>query len=396
MGKGSGSSCARPALVSDAEVMPDDIISEHKKFQVLTRRATIREHPNADAIEICEIDAYQSIVRKGEIQTGDLVLYIPEASVVPKAILQAMNLWDDETDKGRLAGSKGNRVKPVRLRSVLSQGLVYVPDQNTAPFEVQAAFAGNREGIDVTQALGITKWRPPIPTDLAGKVEVAYAIRPYTDIENIKRWPNVFETGEEVVCSEKAHGTSTICTFADGELYVSSKGFAGKKMALVNEPGPDGKAKNAYWRMAERFAVRDKLAALSAENGGQSVTLYGETLGVQDLNYGLPKGELDFKAFDLRVGEDFVDTDRCNAALERLEIPQVPLLYRGPFSLEKMDEVASGREQITGQEAHIREGTVIRPAHERKHPELGRVILKHISDAYYDKKNRGKNATEFE
>jgi len=45
-----------------------------------------------------------------------------------------------------------------------------------------------------------------------------------------------------------------------------------------------------------------------------------------------------------------------------------------------MDELKEGR--TTFGDAHLREGIVIRPAEERRDPEIGRVILKHVGDGY--------------
>ena len=52
-------------------------------FEVKVYAADIRPHPNADAIELCHIGGYRSIVAKDTIRHGDPVAYIPEASVLP-------------------------------------------------------------------------------------------------------------------------------------------------------------------------------------------------------------------------------------------------------------------------------------------------------------------------
>ena len=77
----------------------------------------MKEHPNADALEIAQIEDYMSLVQKGVYHTGDLVVYLPEASVVPQDVIEELGL------EGRLAGKTKNRVKAIKLRGVLSQGL---------------------------------------------------------------------------------------------------------------------------------------------------------------------------------------------------------------------------------------------------------------------------------
>ena len=171
-------------------------------FDVRAYTITIRPHPDPEvnAIEMAEIDgtSYVSIVRKDDgYKTGDVVLYIPEQALVPESILREMGLWDDENAKGGLAGSKGNRVKAIRLRGVFSQGLVYVPNGKTNELEL---------GKDYAVELGIEKWIPAVPTSMSGKTAPCAGIVTYTDIENVKHFPDVLIDGEEVIVSEKIHG----------------------------------------------------------------------------------------------------------------------------------------------------------------------------------------------
>jgi RNA ligase (TIGR02306 family) len=251
------------------------------------------------------------------------------------------------------------------------------------------------EGEDYSEALGVTKYEPPIPSEMSGRVEHKPGLYSYTDIENIKYFPQVLSEDEEVVASEKIHGSCTIlCRFPDGEFVVSSKGLASKQLALITERNSDGVAVNIYHRVGEAFGISTILDALSERWPGQTLTLFGETLGVQDLMYGLPKGELDLKFFDLRVGDRYLDYDEFVSICQEFDLPRPNELYRGPYDRVKLEEVASGREQVTGKEVHLREGVVVRPAHERRDNELGRVILKVISPAYLTK--RGDEATEFE
>src|SRR5688572_19836397 len=160
-------------------------------FAVHVVRVAIEPHENADALEIARIGDYRAVVRKGEFKTGDLIAYIPEGSLVGEALLDEMGL------RGKLAGKDGNRVKAIKLRGVLSQGLVY------------PARAGWSEGQEVSAELGVQKWEtPPPPAHMSG---VCYAAGPERcmkyDIENFKAYPEVLQAGEPVVFSEKIHGT---------------------------------------------------------------------------------------------------------------------------------------------------------------------------------------------
>lgn len=120
--------------------------------------------------------------------------------------------------------------------------------------------------------------------------------------------------------------------------------------------------------------------------------IYGP--GVQDLHYGATKPQ--FRAFDIYVGEPghgrFLNTGEFRSWCRDGGIETVPVLYEGPFSKEKMLELTDGKEVVSGSEANIREGVVIKPWEERQDIEIGRVILKSISEAYLLRRG---NATEY-
>jgi RNA ligase (TIGR02306 family) len=368
-------------------------------FNCQARRVQIEVHPNADAIELARVDDYISIVRKGEYQDGDLAVYIPEQAIVPEEILLALNFYEKDEDgtpkryengnlAGGLSGPAGNRVKAMRLRGIVSQGILYRPEG----LELT-------EGEDYAEVLGVTKWLPQIPTDMSGTLVPQTQLRGYTDIENIKSYPGVLEDGELVVATEKIHGTATILGLdvQSGELAVSSKGFAKQGLGIVDEKEWDGRSKNLYWRSAYQHDLPAKIAALATllkDEAKEVIVLYGETYGVQDLRYGSDTGEPGFVAFDIAVDGQYLDYPRFVELTEAVGIVRVPPLYEGPYSAEAIWAVASGKEQMTGQELNIREGVVVRPLTERHDLEAGRVIFKAVSDDYLLRKN--KDATEFE
>ena len=69
---------------------------------------------------------------------------------------------------GRLAGPAHNRVRIEKIRGVISQGLCYpVQDGKIKGVDVE-------EGQDVTDLLGLIKYDPPVPKEMAGQAEAAY------------------------------------------------------------------------------------------------------------------------------------------------------------------------------------------------------------------------------
>jgi RNA ligase (TIGR02306 family) len=139
--------------------------------------------------------------------------------------------------------------------------------------------------------------------------------------------------------------------------------------------------------------VRDLLRHLSGET--RSVVLFGELYGsgVQDMAYGLVNGAKGFRAFDVAVDGTYLDFDEKASLFDRFGVESVPLLYRGPFSWEAVEEQTYGPTTLCSAEKagrfQGREGCVVTPVRERYSPELGgggRVILKSISADYLARK----------
>ena len=352
-------------------------------LRVTAEVLTVHEHPNADALELAQVGLYRAVVTKGAYRTGDAAVYIPEQSVLPTGLIEELGLT------GRLAGSNSDRVKAVRLRGELSQGIVCRPK---ALADVDLARAA-LDGTDFAELLGITKWVPPIPPTMNGEVESAPELLPWVDIENIQRFPDIFTPGEAVVLTEKLHGSACLLTYLAEEdrVHVSSKGFGAKSLALKEDP------RNLYWRAMHGHGVAEVAARLADRLGARRVGIFGEVYGagVQDLTYGADgrRESLGYAVFD--VSAEIDGTVRWLDAAELLggELPLVPRLFEGAYDIDRVLEVASGRETVSGRGLHLREGVVIRPAVERYSPVTGgRAIAKAVSAAYLTR----KGGTEYE
>ncbi|MGI8329995.1 RNA ligase (ATP) [Actinomadura scrupuli] len=355
-------------------------------LRVTAEQLTIHPHDNADALELAQVGLYHAVVAKGLYRTGDWALYIPEGSLLPDDLIEELGLT------GRLAGSGHNRVKAVRLRGELSQGIVCRP-QAVDGLDLARA---HEAGQDFAEVLGVTKWVPEIPVHMAGEMIQAPDLIPWIEIEDIKRYPGIFEPGEQVAATEKVHGSACLFSLVGGEPYVSSKGFGGKRLAIVRNPA------NLYWRTIEAYDVPAKAARIGELLGADRVGVFGEAFGqgVQDLHYGTnAKGALPgYAVFDLAVASGdgrlrWLDPDELTGLLRKVELPEVPRLYTGPYDEAALLELATGRETVSGKAAHLREGLVVRAATERHSPITGgRAIAKFVSAAYLTR----KGGTEYE
>ena len=329
------------------------------EFEVRTYPIIIEEHPNADQLELARIGDYRSIIQKGKFANGDICAYIPEASIVPDDLITEMGL------EGRLTGAQRNRVKAIKLRGVLSQGLIY-------------PMPGHQSGIDVAEKLGITKWEPPIPANMAGEVEYRLNQTITYPMENIKKYPGMFQDGEAVSITEKLHGTWCCLARIDGQPLVSSLGLSEKHLALkINEANRN----NLYVRQWQ--ANQELLDRMAVDLGNADFHVLGEIHGgkVQDLKYGLSAPQ--FRVFDIMVNGQFQSWDFIRSCGWKT----VPILYEGPYSREIVAELTDGPTTMSEAD-HTREGIVICAVPDTTSDLTGeRKIAKSISEAYLLRKN---------
>jgi RNA ligase (TIGR02306 family) len=382
-------------------------------FEVLIRPVDeVVHHPNADRLSLVRVLGYEAIAAKDEngdhrFEPGELICYIPEAAVVPEDVLKEKGYWNAEKDAGLLAGKLGNRVKAIRLRGTLSQGLVvklrrgeygqYLLDRGDDVIAVE-------KGKDVAEFLGLTKYEPPIPVGMSGEVASAYEFAMDYDIENWQNYPG-FLDNDIVEATEKLHGTCFRVTyhptarhdeiFEGGSVSVSSKGLGAKGLVFKDNEVNDHVL---YVRIARELELTRRVRELG-ERLGVRVDLFGEIFGrgVQDLHYGSTKAE--FRAFDIALDRVFVGNNpdsvvSKDALFAEMGIERVPVLYRGPWDSELLITHRDGKTTLGGQ--NIREGIVVTAVGDQssRETERGRLrpTLKMVSPDYLTRKGE---TTEF-
>ena len=370
-------------------------------FACTVERVEIEPHPNADRLEIAKVNGYRACVRKDALQSGDLAVYIPEAALLPDWLIEHMGL------EGMLSGARKNRVKAVKLRGELSQGLVLPvkrmgQNMNGEIQSVADRFEGSwAPGDDLTELLEIKKYEPTVPVSMQGKIAKGnyfdFAFK--YDPENIKkRVP--FEPEEQVVMLEKIHGTFVVVAFIPDaiamreaiphSILISSKGLWARGQVLDAQNDQD----NLYVRTIKRSGLVD--AFMRHPDLGEDIErpLYfmGEIFGrgVQDLHYGANEPQVRF--FDMAVQLPnreimYLDYPTFRGVMWDMNIPTAPLLYTGPYNQEMVNAYTSGEEMVSGEKLHMREGVVIKSLQERLDARGNRCIVKSVSADYLLRKN---------
>jgi RNA ligase (TIGR02306 family) len=320
----------------------------------------LEKHPNADSLSLATIDSsnWVCVVKTADFENETVGVYIPIDSVADK-------------DHPLLSFLEGKKVKTIRLRGYISQGVLLPLSKVREKFQVTAINIGD----DVSEVLNIRKWEPPVNRSLGSCKEVRHVdgFDMYTEIENWKRYPNVITEGEVVEITEKIHGTSSRYGYVNDIYCIGSH-------RRILEPQPD---KPTVWHIiSEKYDLQNKILQLKNELKVSRLVVYGEIFGprVQDLAYG--QSDIAFRVFDIKLDE-YVPPSQKNELASKLGLETVPILYTGEFTKDLLD-LRFGKDFSNN---HVREGFVIEPLTQRFDPSLGRVKLKVVSEDYLTRKD---------
>ncbi len=290
-----------------------------RKMASIQQVLEIRPIEGADLIEVAKINGWNVVVKKGEFFVGELVVYCEIDSFIPSAVapfLTKVGHFPKEYN-----GVQGERLKTIKLRGQLSQGLIL-------PIDILSVEVNYSVGDDVSEYLGIQKWEPP---EDAGTVRNAKGSFPYfirkTDQERVQSLTNeiVGRAGESFEVTVKIDGSSLTCFYNNGEVGVCSR-----NIELKEDEG------NAFWSIVRKEQILEKLEGL-----GRNLAVQGELLApnIQG-NYekvNAPQFHC-FSIFDIDQQEYLLPQER-RALCEHLNIPHVKVLDKDFVLCQSTDEI---------------------------------------------------------
>lgn len=146
-----------------------------RKLVSIRTIANIEPILNADAIEVAVVDGWKVVTKKGEFKPGDLCVYFEIDSFLPDGV----PAWQFLVDKSAriFEGVKGHKLRSIKLRGVVSQGLVLPINFAVERFEGSKFDEGQElgeffaVGSDISEFLGVKKWEAALPAELVGQAQ---------------------------------------------------------------------------------------------------------------------------------------------------------------------------------------------------------------------------------
>lgn len=349
----------------------------------IVRIDSVMPHPNADRLDLLRIKDWQCVSSKGNFQQGDLAVYFPIDSLLPS------NIEDVIFGKDAKVRLTNSRVRTIKLRGAISQGLAVKP-------ETVGLFGGWKVGADVTSELKVTKYDPPVKLssasnpNAASKKQTNPHFRKFTSIENAKNYPDVFNDVDEVVVTEKIHGTNFRCgwvPFHADTFWKKLKqltGFAPEYDFVYGSHNVQLQSKMLYSGFYDKNVYAEAVLKYSLRGVlRKGEVVYGEIYGdgiQKGYSYGCNPGERKLVLFDVMMDGQYLDPVAFKKWAEARQLPTVPQLYVGYFNKEKILSLRDGA-SVLDPSQKVREGCVVRSIKEEM-SYIGRKMLKFISDEY--------------
>lgn len=318
-----------------------------RKLATIRRISNIEPIEGADKIELCTVDNWKVVTAKDVgHQVGDLVVYCEIDSFLP---VKPEFEWLRKSSYKKLSdGSEGFRIKTIKLRGQVSQGLIIPLKDIPASNSYQDIWLID---TDVSERLEITKYDPPLGAVLSGLAKGSFPSFIFkTDEERVQNLTKYYDKWKDQIfyLTEKLDGSSATYFLNQGEFGACSRN-------LELSPTEDG---NTFWRVARELDLENKLREF-----GYNIALQGELIGegIQGNPYKI-KGQTVkfFNIFDIDKQEYF-PLQEFKDLIDGFDLETVPIIdesFTLPNTIDELILFADGKSALNPD--FNREGIVVR------------------------------------
>ena len=313
-----------------------------RKLATIRKIEEIKPIEGADAIEAARVDGWWVVIKKGEFAVGDTVIYLEIDSWVPQELAPFLV-------KGAIPreynGVKGERLRTVKLRGQISQGLI-LPLYNYEPtaaamqaYHSTRPYDPDESHFDVSEVLGIQKWEPEVAANMRGMIRGSFPswLRK-TDQERIQNcYKEVSKKFESYwVGEEKLDGSSMTVGIrfdegAEPEVHVCSRNLSIK----LDDIG------NSFVKAAMKSNVIEAMIAY-----GKNIAVSGELIGpgIQGNKYKLNDHQWHiFDVYDVDSGRYLTPFEREGVLVDLqrrgFEVRKTPIIQGGSIKGMSVDDL---------------------------------------------------------
>ena len=331
-----------------------------RKLATIRKIDALTPIDGADKIEVATVGGWKVVAQKGLYNVGDLAVYFEIDSWIPTELAPFLSKGKEPRE---FEGVKGERLKTIKLRGQLSQGLLMPLEEACKNIDSELF-----EGLDVSFPLNIIKWEKPMNAQLAGLARGNFPTQiPKTDQERVqnltKEINGAIEQRMRFEVTEKLEGSSMTVYLIDGEFGVCSR-----NLDLKETEG------NSFWATARRDDIEGKMRAVDEH---WSFAIQGELIGpgIQGNIYKLSQPEFRvFDVYNIQSGEYMNPQDR-RRLVERMGLSHVPVLttFMMALPVDELLTLAEGKSELNKDQE--REGIVFKEVN-------GGMSFKAISNSY--------------
>lgn len=296
-----------------------------RKLTSIRKISALQPIEGADRIEVATIDGWNVVVNKGIHFVDETIIYFEIDSFLP--IREEFEFLRKSSYKKLPDGTEGFRLKTIRLRGQISQGLVM-------PISVLPVGNWNVDD-DVTDELGVIKYEAPIPANLAGVVKGNFpSFIKKTDEERIQNFARDWERLRKFkyFVTEKLDGTSFTCYLRDNDFGVCTR-----NLDILRDEN------QTHWKIVIENNIEDKLRSL-----GRNLAIQGEIIGegIQKNPYEIKGHKLYvFNIFDIDKFEYLPKTEKMEI-INTLGLEGVPVIWSEeelPLTIGDILKLADGK-----------------------------------------------------
>lgn len=319
-----------------------------RKLASIRRIADIQPIEGADAIVVATIDGWKVAVKKDEFKVGDLAVYLEIDSWVPHELAPFLSKGQEPRVYN---GVKGERLRTIKLRGQVSQGLLLpmttafewdeekqkweyldhpemrcetgdpIDHGDRVEFSMTIIRVFADEGDDLTELIGIQKWEAPIPAQLQGQAAGMFpSWGRKTDQERAQNiWDEIqqhIDKGTKFELTIKLDGSSASYGLSPEGEYVACS----RNLSLKTD-----QEDNTFVNVGRKYDLETKL-----KNLGRPLMISGELCGpgIQKNQEGLKDHQLFvFDIYDPLTMSYLPSSERFEI-VNKLGLQHVPVIHQ--------------------------------------------------------------------